>query len=71
MVGLAAVAGLAYSLVLTDAAIAPAFPNNTPAAAFPIVLSVASGLEPGDPGRRLGGYQFCSMAPRCLLPHCG
>ncbi|MDH5264525.1 MAG: anion permease [Betaproteobacteria bacterium] len=61
-------AGLAYSIVLTDAAIAPAFPSNTARGGvlFPIVLSVASGAgsNPEDPeGRRLGGYlMFCAMA---------
>jgi len=60
--------GLAYSIVLTDAAIAPAFPSNTARGGvlFPIVLSVAKGAgsEPHDPeGRRLGGYlMFCAMA---------
>ena len=60
--------GLAYSIVLTDAAIAPAFPSNTARGGvlFPIVLSVSKGAgsEPGDPeGRRLGGYlMFCGMA---------
>src|SRR5580765_218574 len=60
--------GLAYSLVLTDAAIAPAFPSNTARGGvlFPIVLSVAKGAgsNPEDPeGRRLGGYlMFCTMA---------
>jgi len=60
--------GLAYSIVLTDAAIAPAFPSNTARGGvlFPIVLSVAQGAgsRPEDPeGRRLGGYlMFCSMA---------
>jgi DASS family divalent anion:Na+ symporter len=60
--------GLAYSLVLTDAAIAPAFPSNTARGGvlFPIVLSVSrgAGSEPEDPeGRRLGGYlMFCAMA---------
>src|SRR6476646_7803617 len=60
--------GLAYSIVLTDAAIAPAFPRNTARGGvlFPIVLSVAKGAgsEPEDPeGRRLGGYlMFCAMA---------
>lgn len=60
--------GLAYSIVLTDAAIAPAFPSNTARGGvlYPIVLSVAqgSGSHPEDPqGRRLGGYlMFCAMA---------
>lgn len=60
--------GLAYSIVLTDAAIAPAFPSNTARGGvlFPIVLSVVrgAGSEPEDPeGRRLGGYlMFCGMA---------
>ena len=60
--------GLAYSLVLTDAAIAPAFPSNTARGGvlFPIVLSVSrgAGSNPEDPeGRRLGGYlMFCAMA---------
>jgi len=60
--------GLAYSIVVTDALIAPAFPSNTARGGvlFPIVLSVAqgSGSHPGDPqGRRLGGYlMFCAMA---------
>jgi DASS family divalent anion:Na+ symporter len=60
--------GLAYSIVLTDAAIAPAFPSNTARGGvlFPIVLSVAQGAgsSPDDPEkRRLGGYlMFCTMA---------
>jgi divalent anion:Na+ symporter, DASS family len=60
--------GLAYSIVLTDAVIAPAFPSNTARGGvlFPIVLSVAegSGSKPDDEkGRRLGGYlMFCTMA---------
>jgi DASS family divalent anion:Na+ symporter len=60
--------GLAYSIVLTDAAIAPAFPSNTARGGvlFPIVLSVSKGAgsEPDSPeGRRLGGYlMFCAMA---------
>src|SRR3954468_16819132 len=60
--------GLAYSIILTDAAIAPAFPSNTARGGvlYPIVLSVAqgSGSHPDDEkGRRLGGYlMFCAMA---------
>jgi len=60
--------GLAYSMVLTDAAIAAAFPSNTARAGvlYPIVLSLAegSGSRPEDPQtRRLGGYlMFCTMA---------
>jgi len=60
--------GLAYSIVVTDAVIAPAFPSNTARGGvlYPIVLSVAqgSGSHPDDEqGRRLGGYlMFCAMA---------
>ena len=59
--------GLAYSIVLTDAAIAPAFPSNTARGGvlFPIVLAVAKGAgsEPDSESRYLGGYlMFCSMA---------
>lgn len=60
--------GLAYSIVATDAFIAPAFPSNTARGGviFPIVLSVAQGAGsvPGDDDkRRLGGYlMFCGMA---------
>jgi DASS family divalent anion:Na+ symporter len=60
--------GIAYSIVLTDALIAPGFPSNTARAGvlYPVVLSVAqgSGSRPDDPqGRRLGGYlMFCAMA---------
>jgi divalent anion:Na+ symporter, DASS family len=60
--------GLAYSIVATDALIAPAFPSNTARGGvlYPIVLSVAqgSGSKPeDDKGRRLGGYlMFCAMA---------
>lgn len=59
--------GLAYSIVLTDAAIAPGFPSNTARGSvlYPIMLSVAqgSGSHPDHPeGRRLGGYlTFCAM----------
>ena len=64
--------GLAYSIVLTDAVIAPAFPSNTARGGvlFPIVLSVAQGAgsKPDDPqSRHLGGYlMFCSMASLAL-----
>ena len=60
--------GLSYSIFLTDAAIAPAFPSNTARAGvlYPIVLSLAqgSGSSPEDPAtRRLGGYlMFSGMA---------
>ena len=60
--------GLAYSIFLTDAAIAPAFPSNTARSGvlFPIVLSIAQGAgsTPEDEKtRRLGGYlMFCGMA---------
>ena len=60
--------GLAYSIVLTDTVIAPAFPSNTARGGviYPVVLSVAQGANsrPDDPeGRRLGGYlMFCGMA---------
>jgi len=60
--------GLAYSVVLTDAVIAPAFPSNTARGGvlFPVVLSLAQGAgsTPDDPEkRRLGGYlMFCGMA---------
>ena len=62
--------GLAYSIVLTDAAIAPAFPSNTARAGvlYPVVRSLAEGAgsQPGpaeSPSRRLGGYlMFCAMA---------
>jgi len=60
--------GLAYSVVLTDALIAPGFPSNTARAGvlFPVVLSLTQGAgsRPGDPeGRRLGSYlMFVGMA---------
>jgi len=60
--------GLAYSVVFTDAIIAPAFPSNTARGGviFPIVLSLAQGAgsTPDDQEkRRLGGYlMFCGMA---------
>jgi len=60
--------GLAYSVVLTDALIAPGFPSNTARAGvlFPVVLSLTQGAgsRPEDPeGRRLGSYlMFVGMA---------
>jgi DASS family divalent anion:Na+ symporter len=60
--------GLGYSVFLTDALIAPAFPSNTARGGvlYPIVLSIAqsAGSKPGDDQkRRLGGYlMFCGMA---------
>jgi DASS family divalent anion:Na+ symporter len=60
--------GLGYSIFLTDALIAPAFPSNTARGGvlYPIVLSLAqgSGSMPEDErNRRMGGYlMFCGMA---------
>ena len=60
--------GLAYSIVLTDACIAPAFPSNTARAGvlFPVVLAVTKGAgsrPDDDASRRLGGYlMYCGMA---------
>src|SRR2546430_9598123 len=60
--------GLGYSIFLTDAAIAPAFPSNTARGGvlYPIVLSLAEGAgsTPHDEKkRRVGGYlMFCGMA---------
>ena len=60
--------GLAYSIFLTDAAIAPAFPSNTARSGvlFPIVLSLAQGagsIPEDEKTRRVGGYlMFCGMA---------
>ncbi len=60
--------GLAYSVFLTDALIAPAFPSNTARGGvlYPIVLSLAEGAgsTPGDPARRrTGGFlMFSGMA---------
>ena len=60
--------GLAYSIFITDALIAPGFPSNTARGGvlYPIVLALAqgSGSTPDDEGkRRLGGYlMFCGMA---------
>ena len=60
--------GLGYSIFLTDALIAPAFPSNTSRGGvlYPIILSLAqsAGSKPEGPeSRRLGGYlMFCGMA---------
>ena len=60
--------GLGYSIFLTDALIAPAFPSNTARGGvlYPIILSLAqnSGSMPDDEeNRRMGGYlMFCGMA---------
>ena len=60
--------GLGYSIFVTDAMIAPAFPSNTARGGvlYPIILSLAqnSGSKPDDEkNRRLGGYlMFCGMA---------
>ncbi len=60
--------GLAYSIFITDALIAPGFPSNTARGGvlYPIILSLAqgSGSLPADEARRrLGGYlMFCGMA---------
>ena len=60
--------GLGYSIFVTDALIAPAFPSNTARSGvlYPIVLSLAEGTAtPPDEerARRTGGYlMFCGMA---------
>ncbi len=60
--------GLGYSIFLTDALIAPAFPSNTARGGvlYPIILSLAqsSGSLPSqEKTRRMGGYlMFCGMA---------
>jgi len=60
--------GLAYSIFITDALIAPGFPSNTARGGvlYPIILALAqsSGSLPEDESkRRLGGYlMFCGMA---------
>lgn len=60
--------GLAYSMVATDALIAPAFPSNTARSGvlFPIVYSLAenSGSHPWEDSRLdMGAYlMLCSMA---------
>src|SRR5215472_1753575 len=60
--------GLGYSIFLTDALIAPAFPSNTSRGGvlYPIILSLSqsAGSRPEDAERRrMGGYlMFCGMA---------
>ena len=60
--------GLGYSIFLTDALIAPAFPNNTARTSmlYPIILSLtqnASSTPKDTKKRRMGGYlMFCGMA---------
>ncbi len=60
--------GLGYSIFLTDALIAPAFPSNTARGGvlYPIILSLAqdSGSLPDqEKNRRMGGYlMFCGIA---------
>ena len=60
--------GLAYSIFLTDAVIAPAFPSNTARGGvlFPIVLALSQsgGSRPEDgTARRMGAYlMFCGVA---------
>ncbi len=60
--------GLGYSIFLTDAVIAPAFPSNTARGGvlYPIILSLAqdSGSLPDqEKNRRMGGYlMFCGIA---------
>ena len=57
--------GLAYSLFLVDAVIAPAFPSNTARSGvlYPLAASLAqtAGAQPGDPAKaRLGGFLMFS-----------
>jgi len=64
--------GLGYSIFLTDAMIAPAFPSNTARGGvlYPIILSLAqnSGSKPDDEkNRRMGGYL---MSLRDGQPEC-
>lgn len=64
--------GLGYSIFLTDAMIAPAFPSNTARGGvlYPIILSLAQNsgsLPDGEKNRRMGGYlMFCGMASLSL-----
>jgi DASS family divalent anion:Na+ symporter len=60
--------GLGYSIFITDALIAPAFPSNTARGGvlYPIILSLAQSSDSRPEvaaRRRLGGYlMFCGMA---------
>jgi divalent anion:Na+ symporter, DASS family len=60
--------GLGYSIFLTDALVAPAFPSNTARGGvlYPIVLALAQGggsVPNDDKTRRLGGYlMFCGIS---------
>src|SRR5258705_3935637 len=60
--------GLGYSIFLTDALIAPAFPSNTARGGvlYPITLSLSKGagsIAEDESTRRLGGYlMFCGIA---------
>jgi len=63
--------GLAYSIFVVDAVIAPAFPSNTARAGvlFPLALSVsdAAGATPDGGRRRVGQFlMFCGMASLTL-----
>ncbi len=60
--------GLGYSIFLTDALVAPAFPSNTARGGvlYPIVLALAQGggsVPADDKTRRLGGFlMFCGIS---------
>ena len=64
--------GLAYSVFLVDAVIAPAFPSNTARSGvlYPLVASLgeAAGAKPGDPShRRVGAFlMFSGIASLCV-----
>ena len=60
--------GLGYSIFLTDAMVAPAFPSNTARGGvlYPVILSLAQSagsMPDNEKNRRMGGYlMFCGMA---------
>ncbi len=64
--------GLAYSLFLVDAVIAPAFPSNTARSGvlYPLAFSLAetAGAKPDDPSRRRVGafLMFSGLASLCV-----